>query len=151
MSAARLLRAASAIALVQFVAHTTLFLRATPRHGAAEVAIVQAMRSGHFDFGGASRSYWDFYFGYGLMAAFVVLMLAVVLWQLGSALAHGRAGARSLVRSLVWVLLAYVVGHALLAARYFFVTPIIPDALVALCLTTALVQLRGEARGGSEA
>ena len=34
------------------------------------------------------------------------------------------------------------VGHALLATRYFFITPIIPDVLLAVLLGVAVVQLR---------
>jgi hypothetical protein len=34
-----------------------MFVRATPKHGAEEVAVVHAMQSHRFDFAGASRSY----------------------------------------------------------------------------------------------
>ena len=139
MSAALLLRLASVVAFLQWGAHTMLFLRSTPKHGPEEVAVVEAMRTHYFAFGGASRSYWDFYFGYGLMAAFVVLVEAVLFWQL----AGGAAAARPLVRSVAVLFLVYNVGHALLAGRYFFVTPIIPDILIALVLLAAIVQLRG--------
>ena len=139
MTASLTLRLASAIALLQWVAHTALFLRSTPRHGAEEVAVIDAMRSHRFAFAGASRSYWDFYFGYGLMAAFVVLVEAVLFWQL----AGGVAASRSLVRAVATLFLLYNVGHALLAARYFFITPIIPDVLLAALLGVAVVQLRG--------
>ena len=132
------LRAAAVIAFLQWVAHTTLFLRAKPRHGAEEVAVIDAMKSHYFAFGGASRSYWDLYFGYGLIAAVVVLVEAILFWQLGTA----PDAARPLVRSVAVLFLAFNAAHALLAARYFFVTPTVPDVLIALCLATAVVGLR---------
>lgn len=139
MNAGVLLRSASIFAFVQWVAHTALFLSAAPKHGAEETAVIATMQSHHFDFAGFSRSYWDFYYGYGLMAAFVVLVEAVLFWQLAGA----ASTARPLVRSIAVLFLAYNVGHALLAGRYFFITPIVPDVLIIACLATAVVQLRG--------
>jgi len=64
---------------------------------------------------------------------------AVLFWQLAGA----PAVARPLVRSIALLFLAFNLVHALLAAKYFFITPIIPDALIALCLAVAVVGLRG--------
>ena len=139
MSAPAVLRVAAAVALLLWIAHTALFLRARPTHGPEEVAVVQTMRAHRFDFAGASRSYWDFYFGYGLLAAVVVLVEAVLFWQLAGA----PDVARPLVRSVVALFLAYNVGHALVAARYFFITPIIPVVVIAGCLSVAIALLRG--------
>jgi hypothetical protein len=138
MSAAGILRLAAVVALLQWAAHTTLFLRATPKHGPEEVQVVETMKAHRFEFAGARRSYWDFYFGYGLLSAVVVLVEAVVLWQLAGA----ADAARPLVRSLAALFLAYTLAHAAVAARYFFVTPIVPDVVIAACLTAAVVALR---------
>ncbi|HEX6750570.1 MAG TPA: hypothetical protein VF092_24990 [Longimicrobium sp.] len=137
MSAALALRAAAVVALLQWAAHTAMILRARPRHGAQEVAVIEAMRSHRFDFAGAMRSYWDFYFGYGLLAAVVVLVEAVLFWQLAGAVET----AGPLVRSIAILFLAYNLAHALVAARWFFITPIVPDVLVAACLAVAIVGL----------
>jgi len=139
MSAAVAFRVASAVAVLQWAAHTTMFVRATPRHGPEEVAVVETMQSHRFAFAGASRSYWDFYYGYGLMAAFVVLIEAVLFWQLAGAVTD----APRLTRSIAVLFLAFNVGHALLAARYFFVTPIVPDVLIAVCLAAGVIALSG--------
>jgi hypothetical protein len=132
------LRAAAIIALLQWGAHSALFLRAKPRHGAEELAVVDAMKAHRFNFGGSSRSYWDLYFGYGLIAAVVVLVEAILFWQLAGA----PSLARPLVRSVALLFLGYNVVHAVLAAKYFFITPIVPDVLIALCLTVAVLGLR---------
>ena len=139
MSASLAFRVASVVAVLQWAAHTTMFVRATPKHGAEEAAVVQAMQSHRFDFAGASRSYWDFYYGYGLMAAFVVLIEAVLFWQLAGA----ATTAPALTRSIAALFLAFNIGHALLAARYFFVTPIVPDVLIAVCLAAGVIALSG--------
>jgi hypothetical protein len=73
------LRIGSVVALVQFAAHTLLFVSSAPKHGPEETAVVEAMKAHRFDFMGSMRSYWDFYFGYGLEAAFVCLIEAVLL------------------------------------------------------------------------
>src|SRR6266581_4174942 len=79
-----LLRIASVVALVQFAAHTLLFVFSSPKHGPEESAVVEAMKAHRFDFIGSMRSYWDFYFGYGLEPAFFCLLEAVLFWQLAT-------------------------------------------------------------------
>ena len=138
VTAAKGLRAATAVALLQFAAHTTLFLRATPRHGPDEVAVVAAMQAHRFDFAGSTRSYWDFYTGYGLEAAVICLVEAVLFWILAGAVgAHA-----SVVRPVVGLFLAFNVAHLALMARYFFVTPMVPDAVIALVLAVVWAKLR---------
>jgi hypothetical protein len=134
-ASATLLRVAAGIAAVQGTAHGTLFLRAKPRHGPAEEAVVDAMRSNRFDFAGVTRSYWDFYFGYGLEAAAVCLVEAVLFWQL----ARIAGVDETLVRPIVLLFLVVNLGHALLTARFFFWVPIVFDRGVAACLGLALV------------
>jgi hypothetical protein len=129
------LRAAAFVALLRGA--RTLFLRQS-RHGVDEIAVIDAMKAHYFDFGGSSRSYWDLYFGYGLIAAVVVFVEAVLFWQLADA----SPAARPLVKSIALLFIGFNLVHALLAAKYFFITPIIPDVLIALCLTVAVLDLR---------
>lgn len=134
MTATSWLRAASMIAIVQFAAHTAMFVSARPRHGADEIAVVRAMKDHSFLFVGSRRSYWDFYFGYGLMAAFVCVIQAVLFWQL----AGYAAAAPGLVRAVSALFVVAVLGHAALALRFFFITPVIPDLLIAACLALSI-------------
>lgn len=140
MNSVAALRTASIIALLQWAAHTALFLRARPTHGAAEIAVVETMKSHRFNFSGAIRSYWDMYFGYGLIAAIIVLVEALLFWNLAGA--ASIPDAQPLIFFIAVLFLAFNVGHALLAARYFFLVPIVPDVLIAICLGVAAVQLR---------
>ena len=135
MTTSILLRATAAVALLQFVAHGTLFVRAKPTHGDAELAVVAAMKANRFDFGGSMRSYWDMYFGYGLEAAFICLVEAVLFWLLASV----AGTAPAIVRPIVALFLVANVAHAILMTRYFFLIPMVPDILIALLLAWTLV------------
>jgi len=135
LSTVILLRIAAALAAIQGLAHGTLFVSAKPRYGAAEVAVVEAMKSNRF-FAGGTRSYWDLYFGYGLIAAAACLVEAVLLWQL----ARIAESNPQLVRPILGLLILTNVGHALLVARYFlFYVPIAFDALIAAFLAWAFI------------
>src|SRR5260370_945652 len=71
------LRTASLLSLLAFLGHTSLFVSYVPTHGAEEVALVAAMKSHHFNFGGFTHSYWELYFGYGLFVSISCLVEAL--------------------------------------------------------------------------
>jgi hypothetical protein len=107
---ALLLRLASVVALLQALAHTLLVVFAAPRHGPQEIAVIEATKAHRFDFMGSARSYWDFYFGYALFAAFNCVIEAVLFWQLAR-----FAGAHaSLVRPIVGLFFLSNLGYAIL-------------------------------------
>jgi hypothetical protein len=130
-----LLRIAAALALVQALAHTAMFLNMHPSHGADEIAVVSAMKSHAFLFGGFSRTYWDMYFGYGLLAALVVFVEAALFWLLATL---ATEDARRL-RPIVGLFVLYNLAHAVLLSRYFFAVPIVADLVVAAALLAAWV------------
>ena len=136
MTTSSLLRVTAIVALLQFAAHGALFVRAKPTHGEPEIAVVQAMKDHQFDFGGSKRSYWDMYFGYGLEAAFICLVEAILFWQLATIATAAPAAAKPI---MVLFLLGNV-AHAFLVTRYFFVVPLIPDVLIAALLACALMR-----------
>lgn len=142
MRTAPLLRTTAIVAFVQFCAHTARFVSYTPKHGADEVAVVGAMKSNLFTFSGAARSYWDFYYGYGLMAAFTCLIEAVLFWQLAS-IAKSSA---PLVRPVVGLFLLANAGYAILVLTYFFPLPAYFDIAIAALLGWVLFT----ASGGTE-
>jgi len=133
--AGTLLRGAAGVAFVQFVGHATLFVRARPTHGASEEAVVTAMRAHAFRFASSPRTYWDMYFGYGLEAAFVCLVEAVLFWQLARIADRDAA----LVRPLVALFLVANLAHIAMLAVYFaFPVPMAFDTLLAAVLLLAL-------------
>jgi hypothetical protein len=135
MNATILLRVASVAAAIQGLAHGTLLWTYTPRHGPVERTVVEAMRTNYFSFGGASRSYWDFYFGYAMMVAFICLVEAALFWQLSRFAGKSPA----VIPAVAGVFIFFNVVHALMAARYFFFLPIVFDLLLVALLGAAAV------------
>ncbi len=131
-------RVASALALLQGAGHGFLVMSWKPTRGDLEVAAVEAMKRHAFIFQGFSRTYWDFFYGYGLMAAFNCLVEAALLWQLAPLMTSdiGR------VVPIVLLFIAANVVHAALCWKYFFITPIVFDVAVAVCLGLSLTASR---------
>lgn len=129
-----LVRIAAGVAMVQGLAHGAMFIAAKP-HSAAEAGVVAAMWSVRFPMGGALHSYGEMYFGYGLMAAAVCLFEAASLWFIAP-LAKDNPGA---FRRLVSVILVANIVHAALVVRYFFLVPLVPDAIISALMLASLV------------
>ena len=132
MKAALLLRIAAVLALLHGVLHTIggVFGRAAP--GTQEAAVL-VMKANQFDVNGLTRSYWDFFMGYGLFITVSFLVQAVVFWQLAGLAHAGRT------RPLVMAFCVGYVAYAVLAWRYFFVGPVVFEVVIALCLLGAWV------------
>jgi len=91
------------------------------------------MRSSHFMVLGFSRTYWDFYVGFGLFVSVFLLLAAILAWQLGSL----PAEARSLMRWTTWVLAGCFAVVTVLSCLYFFIIPIAFSAAITVCLIAA--------------
>ena len=134
----RSLYLATALALIQYCAHAFLFLTAKPTHGPDEVAVVDAMRSNRFKIGLSARSYWDFYFGYGLLVILTGLVEVVLLCQLGMiAKAYPL-----LAHPLIAVLFVFNLAHAVLVWKYFaLIAPVTFDIMIASLLGVSYLLL----------
>ena len=95
--------------------------------------MLRAMRSFHFDAGGVSRTYLDFYLGFGFIIGVYLLMQAVAFWQLASIAKSDALRIRPLIGSF---LLASV-ASAVLSWRFIFVVPVVSFTAVAVCLGLA--------------
>lgn len=147
MKPAKTLRVASILAALQYSAHAFLFLSASPSHGPEEIAVVDAMRSHRFDFAGFHRSYWDFYFGYGLLGILFGVIEVILLWQLAALAKTDSYRIRPPIALFIFANLA----HAVLIWKYFFLVPAVFDIAVAACLGWALIAARPQEQGPSEA
>lgn len=136
ISVSMMLRTASVITLVFAAGHTLGGLQSWSPPGETEV--LREMRSFRFDAEGASRTYWDFYIGFGLMISVFLFAQSVVLWQL-SAVAR-RDGA--LVRPILGAFFVSTVATAALAWRFFFTTPLVLASTIALFLALAFAVAR---------
>ena len=110
------------------------------------MAVIDAMKSDHFPVIGMSRSYWDFYFGFGLIISVMQLFQAILLWQLGT-LAKTGAGH---LRPIIAVFCVSIVINAVLSWIYFFPIPFVMAVLIAICLALAFVSAKKTARQDAE-
>ena len=113
------------------VGHTVGFLQSDPKWGVD--ALLGSMRSIHFDLQGFSRSYWDFFVGFGLLFTVFLLFAAVLAWQLGGLPAETLAA----IRVTVWALALCFAAITVLSWRYLFIIPIVFSIVITVCLTAA--------------
>ena len=141
MKVSMLLRIASITSLLFAAGHTLGGLQSWSPPGDTEV--FQAMRSFRFDAEGVTRTYWDFYVGFGLIISVFLLAQAVVLWQLATISKKDPIQ----VRPILAVLLLSVVANAVLSWKFFFATPMILGLAIASSLGLAIAVAR-PARAG---
>lgn len=128
-----LLRAASALTLVFCAGHTYRALDPLSR-GPEEAAVFMAMQAYPFSIMGFRRTHWDFYRGFSLLFSVTLVLLALLLWQIGTMARSDPARTRPLVATLLAGYLAFTI----LCGLYFFTAPAALSAAVAICLALAL-------------
>ena len=122
----------AAVLLLLFTAgHTIGFRQTQPDWGVD--ALVTMMKSIHFDAQGFSRSYWDFYTGFGLFVSLLLVFAAVVAWQLGT-LSDETLRAMPLLR---WSLPVCFGLETALNLKYFFIAPVVFSMVITVCLAMA--------------
>jgi len=139
MSTTLWLRISTVITLLFAAGHTMGGLKYWSPMG--DNAVLQAMRTVHFDAMGANRSYLDFYLGFGYSLSVIQLMLAVLLWQLATL---ARTNALT-VRPMIAVITLAVAACAVIAWRFILPVP----ALFSLVQLASLVAAYAVARGKS--
>jgi hypothetical protein len=133
MKATLFLRIAAVLTCLEAILHTIGGVFGKPTPGAAMIAVT-AMQANRFPVPGAVRSYWDFYFGFGIAITIFLLMEALLFWVLGSI-------AKTNPRVIRPILIIFFIGYLALAINgwlYIFFGPVLNDILVALCLGFAL-------------
>jgi hypothetical protein len=126
------LRISSVISLFFAVAHTLGGVQQSWSPN-GETAVLASMRTFRFDVMGVSRSYLEFYRGFGFLLAIYLVLQAVLLWQLGTLARADSALARPLIRSFFVASLPIgVVSWA-----FLFPMPVYFDAALTACLAWA--------------
>lgn len=134
MRAPAWLRVAAIIAALYAAGHTA-GIPWTPTHEPTAQGVVVAMRGVHFSAAGATRSYWDFYQGFGLAISGLLAMEAVLLWQLaGLAREAGHYQGMAVTHLVGFVFLGLV------ASRYISAVPLWLALAIASCLLMALLR-----------
>src|SRR5712675_416816 len=126
MRASVFYRVAAVLLLLFEAGHTSGFPWSDPTWGVD----LASMRSTHFYIMGFSRTYWDFYVGFGLFVTVFLLLAAVLAWQLGGLAAETLR----LMRSTAWAFALCFAVVTVLSWRYFFIIPIVCSSLITACL-----------------
>jgi len=124
-------RIAAVLLLLFAIGHTVGFLQSDPKWGVE--TLLASMRSIHFDVQGFSRTYWDFFVGFGLFVTVFLLLAAAVAWQLGRLPAETLAR----MRGIAWTFALCFVAITVLSGRYFFIVPIVFSVVITVCLIAA--------------
>jgi signal transduction histidine kinase len=132
-----LLRIGSVASLLYF-AGQMMGVPWTPSQGPKTAALLETMKAYRFDVTGSSRTYWDFYLGFGLIIGVHLLVQTVALWHLGT---MAKRDASS-VRLLIGLFGLALVANAILAWRFFFAVPLMLAIAIAICLGLAFVSAR---------
>ena len=132
MKTTLLLRIAAIITFLFFAGHTSGFPW-TPAVGPAELPVVDAMKGVSFDVLGSTRTYWDFYVGFGLTISCLQLLAVVVLWQLAGMARLDAARVRPIIAAFFF---AFII-NTILTLKYFFVIPIVMSIVIAVILAVA--------------
>jgi len=137
MTPRRLLRIAAILSFLYCLGHSAGYPW-TPSTGGHTDLVVGGMKSFTFDVFNSTRSYWDFYQGFGLTLSVLQLLGAVVLWLLA-----GLADdAPERVRPFVIAFLAANVAQLVLVVRYFFLPPLVFTIAITLVLGLTTWALR---------
>jgi hypothetical protein len=136
MRPSMMLRIASAISFLLFAGHSAGGLSSwSPQ---SDTTVLNTMRSVHFPVQGFTRTYFDFYMGFGLIISVYLLAQTVLLWQLASWIKLDLVR----VRSFASVLLFVAVASAMLDWFFFFAAPLLMTIGIAASIGIALVQTR---------
>jgi hypothetical protein len=93
------------------------------------------MRTFEFDVMGATRTYLHFYLGFGVYITVLLLMQAILVWQLASLASVDPRRARPLVATLS---VGGLIGTFVIW-RFIFAVPALFSLACAVCLTLAYV------------
>lgn len=136
MTTTLLLRIASVISLLFTAGHTLGGLKKWSPMGENEV--LKAMTAVRFDTMGTSRSYLDFFMGFGWSLSVAMLMQTVLLWQLASLARTDVAH----VRPMIAVFALATLASGVIAWRFLFPVPALFSCVLLIALVAAYVVAR---------
>src|ERR1700747_664726 len=129
MKASVFYRIAAVLLLLFDAGHTSGFPWSDPKWAVD----LGPMQSTHFSMMGSSRTYWDFYVGFGLFVSVFLLLAVVLAWQLGRLPPESLA----LMRGTAWTFALCFAAITFLSWNYFFMIPIAFSIVTTLVLTAA--------------
>src|SRR5262249_11537772 len=97
--------------------------------------VLRQMTAVRFDAMGASRSYFDFFMGFGWSLSIAMVLQTVLLWQMASLARTNAPG----VRPMIAVLALATLASGVVAWRLIFPLPALFSAALAIALVVAYV------------
>jgi hypothetical protein len=134
MTPSLLLRISSVISLIFALGHAAGGLKKWSPMG--DNAVLRAMTNTRFETMGVSRSYLDFFMGFGWCVAAALLLQAVLLWQLAG-IAQTLGG--PVVRPMIAAFAVGALAFAVIAWRLIFPVPAIFSGVLFITLATSYV------------
>ncbi len=131
MKASRFYRIAAVLLLLFAVGHTLGFRQSDPKWGVD--ALLDSMRSIHFEVQGFNRTYWDLFVAAGFSVGVFYLFAAILAWQLGGL----PVATLALMRGTAWAFSLCFAAITVVSWRYLFIIPIAFSIVITLCLTAA--------------
>jgi hypothetical protein len=132
------LRALAVLLAIFAVGHTLGTAAPRVTRGPQEAAVFAAMQDFRFAVMGFDRTYWDFFRGFALIISVLLVLMAVVAWQLGAISKQSRRVALPMGITL----LVGCVGLLILSWMFFFGAPIATSALCVVCSGVAVALLK---------
>ena len=131
-----MLRIAAVIQLIFTAGHTMGGLKRWSPMG--DNPVLKSMTDVRFDTMGANRSYLDFFMGFGWSISVMMLMEAILLWQLASLAQTDPAR----LRPMIAVIAVATVGTGVIAWRFIFPVPALFSVALVVALGLAYVSAR---------
>ena len=136
MTTTILLRIAAIISLLFTAGHTLGGLKRWSPMGENEV--LNAMSTVRFETMGVSRTYLDFFVGFGWSLSVAMLLQSALLWQMAS-LARTDA---TQVRPMIAMFALAALASGIIAWRFIFPVPAIVSGVLLIVLAAAFVMAR---------
>jgi hypothetical protein len=137
MRADTLFKTCAVIFVLFAIGHTLGFLRFKPTTSEG-LAVKTAMDAVTFPFGNVTRSYGDFYRGFGLFVTAYLLFSALLAWKLPSIL----AASPDTYQVLAGAFLAVQIACAALSWMYFALPPAVLSSAIVLCFAWGMLLAR---------
>jgi hypothetical protein len=136
MKTTLLLRIASGISLLFAAGHA---LGGTSDWSpVGETEVLNTMRTVRFDVMGVSRTYLDFYHGFGHTLTVFLVLQAIVLWQLAALAKNAPLQTRGMVASFALASLA----SGIISWKFILPIPAAFSAVLTVCLALAYFRAR---------
>ena len=136
-----MLRSAAIVYALFTLGHTVGGMLGDTHRGPQQAALFAAMRAYSFDVQGATRSYWDFYRGFGFMVSVLLTFTAALCWILGDI---GRTHPRE-ARRVLFIVVPAMAATAWLSFVDFFAAPAAFSLVGVALLIASTIALGNEA------